>query len=95
MTALSHEAKLARMANRVADFFRPYPEDEAVAGIREHLAAFWTRRMRLDLTRYVVAAGPGVDPLVARALTGAPVGDGPVDRAAGPDSAGQRVGEAG
>ena len=30
-------AKLARMANQIADYFRSYPEDEAVAGVHEHI----------------------------------------------------------
>ena len=28
---------LVRMANQIAQFFTPYPTDEAVAGVEEHL----------------------------------------------------------
>lgn len=47
--ASEREETLARMANGIADFFIPYPEEEAIAGIAQHLKSFWTRRMRADL----------------------------------------------
>ena len=34
--------KLVRMANQIADFFAPYPEEEAVAGMQQHIRSFWT-----------------------------------------------------
>ncbi len=37
------------MANQIAQFFAPYPEPEAVAGVRDHLARFWDPTMRRDL----------------------------------------------
>jgi formate dehydrogenase subunit delta len=62
--------KLARMGNQIADFFRAYPEEEAVAGIRDHIRAFWTPRMREAARAAAVQPGSGFDPLVAKALAG-------------------------
>lgn len=76
-------AKLARMANQIALFFRSYPEDQAVAAIREHLAAFWSPRMRRDLEAARERPDLALDPLVAAALAPETVAaDGEVRRAA-------------
>ena len=57
--------RLTTMANGIAQFFRPYGHDEAVAGIAAHIEAFWTPRMRDAL----LAADPvDLDPLAADAL---------------------------
>ena len=37
------------MANQIAAFFEPYPEEEAVAGVTEHLLKFWDPSMRTAL----------------------------------------------
>lgn len=58
---------LIRMANQIAAFFAPYSEDEAVAGIADHIAKFWEPRMRKQLFA-IAADAKGLDPLVARAL---------------------------
>ena len=42
---MNHE-KLVRMANQIADFFKSYPEEQAQAGIRDHIVAYWTPGMR-------------------------------------------------
>ena len=60
--------KLVRMANQIADFFGPYPEPEAIAGIREHLRSFWTPSMRQELLAYAVEDGKGLQPRVLLAL---------------------------
>jgi formate dehydrogenase subunit delta len=60
--------ELIRMANQIADFYKPYPQDEAVAGIADHIRSFWEPRMRKALADLVV--GGGVD-LSALALAGA------------------------
>ena len=91
-----NEAKLTRMANQVADFFRAYPEDQAVAGIHEHLVAFWTRNMLRDLAAHAAAGAPEVDPLVARAMREETWAKSPVRKAvAGPGEAGEMVSDAG
>ena len=40
------QAKLARMAGQMADFFASYPEEQAVASIPSHINQFWSRKMR-------------------------------------------------
>jgi len=68
MSALTNDEKLARMANQIAAFFRSYPEEEAVAGVRKHIVAFWTPKMHRSLQAYVPGAGDRIDPLVALAM---------------------------
>lgn len=83
-------AKLDGKANQIAAFFRPYPVDEAVAGVRDHIAAFWTPAMRGALRARAAAGGPGLDPLVRTALLDAGAGvDAPGrSETAGPAEAG-------
>lgn len=66
------EAKLVAKANQIAAFFRPYPAAEAAAGVRDHLAAFWTPAMRHLLGLRAAAGGAGLDPIVRAALRDAP-----------------------
>lgn len=61
-------ADLVRMANQIADYFRAYPQDEAVAGVAGHIRSFWDPRMRAELARHLAAGGDGLSPL---ALAGA------------------------
>ncbi len=57
--------KLVHMANQIAAFFRPYPRAEAEAGIRDHMAAFWTPHMRDKLRTAPAAAVAALDPLAS------------------------------
>ena len=58
---------LIRMANQIAAFFAPYSEEEAVAGVANHIKQFWEPRMRTQL--FAIAGGAkDLDPLVRRAL---------------------------
>jgi formate dehydrogenase subunit delta len=59
--------KLIRMANQIGSYFAAYPDDEATAGVVDHINRFWTRTMR---TQLISAAGQteGVIPVVTRAL---------------------------
>ncbi|MGI4800301.1 MAG: formate dehydrogenase subunit delta [Janthinobacterium lividum] len=68
--------KLAHMANQIAGYFRSYSDEEAKAGIHDHIVAFWTGRMRQEL----IAAGPhaGLDPLVIAAFHGTPRAESPL-----------------
>ena len=43
------ERELIRMANQIAANFHPYPHDEAVAAVADHIRAFWDPRMRAGL----------------------------------------------
>ena len=82
--------KLARMANQIALFFRAYPDEDAIAGIHDHIVAFWSPRMRRDLLTYAEAGGEGIDPLVGKALHALSTGTSPARReTASPAEAGQ------
>jgi len=60
-------AKLAFMANQIGDFFKSYPEAEAVASIADHINQFWTKRMREEFrTGFETDAG-ALSPLVRQA----------------------------
>lgn len=65
---MSDTAELVRKANQIASFFAAYPEDEAVAGVGQHIKDFWTRDMRDRMAAHVNAGGEGLKPLAVRAL---------------------------
>src|SRR5271168_5005919 len=49
---------LVKMANDIGNFFRAEPErEDAVAGIANHIAKFWTRRMREKIAAHMKQAG--------------------------------------
>lgn len=82
--------KLVRMANQIASFFRSYPEEEAAAGVHDHIVAFWSPVMRRDLLACAEVKGAGLDPLVQRAMHEIGKGLSPTKRvASGPDEVGQ------
>lgn len=61
---------LVKMANDIGHFFRAEPErEDAVAGIANHIAKFWTKRMREKLSAHLQHAGDaGLDELPREAL---------------------------
>jgi formate dehydrogenase subunit delta len=63
-------APLVKMANDIGHFFGAEPErEDAVAGIANHIAKFWTKRMRDKLTAHVKRDGDaGLDDLPREAL---------------------------
>jgi len=63
----SEVQKLAHMANQIANFFRPYPEQAARDGVRTHIMSFWTPKMRAELVAH--ADGLKLDPLVTAVLS--------------------------
>jgi formate dehydrogenase subunit delta len=82
--------KLVRMANEIAAFFKPYPEAEAVAGIRNHIHAFWTAKMIAGLHQAENDGVAGIDPLVVAALHNpAPAPAPTAKEAAGPAQVGE------
>lgn len=88
--------KLVRMANQIADFFRPYPEDQAVRGVHDHLMAFWTPGMRAALLAYAGRNDGRVDPLVAKALLSLQTAKSSIEKeTAGPEKVGQMSSDAG
>lgn len=58
---------IVRMANQIAAFFSAYPQEEAVAGIADHIRKFWEPRMKADLQALVDAPPETLDPLVIEA----------------------------
>jgi formate dehydrogenase subunit delta len=92
---MNHD-KLVRMANQIAGFFRSYPEDQALAGIRDHLVAFWTPGMRRQILAFAGTGEEGLDPLVAKALRAFQAGESPIEKeVAGPEQVGQMGSDAG
>jgi formate dehydrogenase subunit delta len=83
-------AKLDHMANQIAAFFRPYAEEEAVAGVHDHIRAFWTPTMRRDLLARAEAGTARLDPMVVKALHVLSTGASPARREAeGPRERGE------
>ena len=91
------DGKLARMANQIAVFFSAYPEADAIAGVRDHLHAFWTPKM-IDALQVLAAEeeGEALHPLVRKAMGPAPDGDDPAARTVeGPNQLGSLASDAG
>jgi formate dehydrogenase subunit delta len=61
---------MVHKVNQIALFFAPYPHDEAVAGVTDHLKKFWELRMRRQLVQYVADGGGGLHALVPEAVAG-------------------------
>ena len=59
---------LVRMSTQIARFFEPYPTEEAIAGVQDHLVKFWTPAMRAGLFAVRHANSPTIHPLVAEAV---------------------------
>lgn len=62
---------IVRMANQIAEFFHPYPPDQALEETVTHLRNFWDPRMRKELFDHLAKGGEGLSDLAleaARAL---------------------------
>jgi len=59
---------LVRMANQIARFFEPYPDEEAVAGVADHLKKFWDPRMRTEISTMSEPLREQLHPLARRAV---------------------------
>jgi formate dehydrogenase subunit delta len=59
--------KLVYMANQIAAFFESQPEDEAVAGVANHINKFWDPRMRGQLLDLMASGITGLKPQVLEA----------------------------
>ena len=88
---MNQDEKLIRMANQIAAFFKSYPEEEARTGIAEHIASFWTPKMRSRLDARILAGEPGKrDALVVRAVRRSVQAESPAHRVTeGPAQAGE------
>jgi formate dehydrogenase subunit delta len=60
--------KLAYMANQIGKYFAIQGEEEAVAGIEDHLRKFWDPRMRRQIVRQLRDGTAELDPLPRRAV---------------------------
>jgi formate dehydrogenase subunit delta len=62
---------LIQMANQIGAYFEAEPDREAAgAGVADHLARFWEKRMRESLYAYLDSAqDSALTPLVSEALT--------------------------
>jgi formate dehydrogenase subunit delta len=60
--------ELVRMSTQIAQFFEPYPETEAVAGVEDHLRKFWDPSMRDRLFAMHRAGKVTLHPLVIQAV---------------------------
>ena len=81
--------KLVMMANQIAQFFKSYPHDQAVAGIAHHIEAYWTVKMRNTFNDSMVDE-KGLDPLVLEALSPEVAARDPIEKAAaGPGKVGE------
>ncbi len=61
------DATTIRMANQIADFFKPYPAEVARKEIAGHINRFWVPQMRAAFFTLVAAGGAGLDPAVMAA----------------------------
>ncbi len=61
---------LVKMANDIGHFFGAEPvREDAIAGIANHIAKFWTKRMRAKLSAHVKHGGDaGLEELPREAL---------------------------
>jgi formate dehydrogenase subunit delta len=77
-TAAGHGSgeHLVKMANDIGNFFRSEPDrKDAIAGIANHIAKFWTPRMRQKLAAYLRENGDTqLDELPRAALASQPPG---------------------
>jgi formate dehydrogenase subunit delta len=55
---------IVRMANQIATFWAPYPHDEALDNIRDHIEKFWDPRMRQLLADIEATPPHTLHPLV-------------------------------
>ena len=87
--AMTQIDKLTMMANQIAQFFRSYPHDQAVAGIAHHIEAFWTPKMR-EAFKGGLHEVPNLDPLVLAAMSPEVEAGDPIEMAAtGPGRLGE------
>ena len=61
---------LVKMANDIGHFFRAEPQrEDAIAGISNHIARYWTKRMREKIAAHMQHGGEGdLDDLPREAL---------------------------
>jgi formate dehydrogenase subunit delta len=65
---MSHDNKLVYMANQISKFFASQPNDEAAAGVLNHIVKFWDPRMRAQIIAHFDEGGAGLDPIAKAAI---------------------------
>jgi formate dehydrogenase subunit delta len=60
--------KLVYMANQIGKFFASQGDQQAAAGIADHLQKYWDPRMRATIVDHLAHGGRGLDPLVREAV---------------------------
>jgi formate dehydrogenase subunit delta len=80
---------LVKMANDIGHFFRAEPQrEDAIAGISNHIAKYWTRRMREKITAHMQRGGDAdLDDLPREALRRLMAQQAATSQAAAPQSA--------
>lgn len=64
---MTSDQDLIRMANQIAAFYSPYPHDEGLVGVQQHIKDFWEPRMRRAFDALIAAGGKGLSPLALEA----------------------------
>lgn len=68
-TTAENTEKLVRMANQIGAYFSSYPEATAVEGVREHIAKFWSAKMRAGIIDISTRdEGATLSPIVIKAI---------------------------
>ncbi len=65
---MSSPDRLIYMANQIGWFFRSQGQDQAVAGVADHIKKFWDPRMLKQIFAHLDSGGAGLDPNVRDAL---------------------------
>jgi formate dehydrogenase subunit delta len=63
------QAKMIHRVNEIARFWEPYPHDEAVTGVAQHIRSFWEPRFRQQLFAYAEGGGEGLHDLAREAIS--------------------------
>jgi formate dehydrogenase subunit delta len=58
---------LIRMANQITAFYAPYPHEEGLTGVKQHIKDFWEPRMRRAFDALISKGGVGLSPLALEA----------------------------
>jgi formate dehydrogenase subunit delta len=64
---MTSDQDLVRMANQIAAFHAPYPHDEGLKGVIQHIKDFWEPRMRRAFDALIAKGGQGLSPLALEA----------------------------
>jgi formate dehydrogenase subunit delta len=66
--AVMSEDRMLHKANQIALNFAPYPQEQAIEKITDHLRKFWTPSMREQLVAYVNSGHEGLHALAIEAV---------------------------